>query len=224
MHCNATVSHASPFQDYFLTDLYRPDINKLNPIGMKGLMGVEFAKLMGQLWSNAAYASANGDNGGNNGGNGGNGGKSGRRSMFRRGNGKGNGNGNGDGNGINISAAAAAAAAVAVADARASAAGAVAPKQIRWVLGKFAPRFTGYQQQDAHELLAFLLDGLHDDLNRVLKPPYTPEPSEFMCNALTDALMSHSLFSSSSFSSLHLLILLFIHFFFSSPTSLIMFC
>jgi ubiquitin carboxyl-terminal hydrolase 4/11/15 len=29
-----------------------------------------------------------------------------------------------------------------------------------------------YQQQDAQELVGFLLDGLHEDLNRVAKKPY----------------------------------------------------
>ena len=33
----------------------------------------------------------------------------------------------------------------------------------------------GYAQQDSQELLAFLLDGLHEDLNRILKKPYIPE-------------------------------------------------
>ena len=40
------------------------------------------------------------------------------------------------------------------------------------MVGRFAPQFSGYQQQDSHELLAFLLDGLHEDLNLVLKKPY----------------------------------------------------
>ncbi len=40
----------------------------------------------------------------------------------------------------------------------------------KWV--GFAPQFSGYQQQDSQELLAFLLDGLHEDLNRVKKKPY----------------------------------------------------
>ena len=38
---------------------------------------------------------------------------------------------------------------------------------MQWTIGKYAPRFNGYQQHDAQELLAFLLDGLHEDLNRV---------------------------------------------------------
>lgn len=39
-------------------------------------------------------------------------------------------------------------------------------------VGRFAPQFSGYQQNDSHELLAFLLDGLHEDLNRIRKKPY----------------------------------------------------
>lgn len=39
-------------------------------------------------------------------------------------------------------------------------------------VGRFAPQFSGYQQQDSQELLAFLLDGLHEDLNRIHKKPY----------------------------------------------------
>lgn len=43
---------------------------------------------------------------------------------------------------------------------------------IQTQVGRFAPQFSGYQQQDSHELLAFLLDGLHEDLNRIRKKPY----------------------------------------------------
>lgn len=39
-------------------------------------------------------------------------------------------------------------------------------------LVKFAPDFSGGQQHDAQELLAFLLDGIHEDLNRVVNKPY----------------------------------------------------
>ena len=40
------------------------------------------------------------------------------------------------------------------------------------LVGKKNPRFSGYQQQDAQELMAFLLDGLHEDLNLVQQKPY----------------------------------------------------
>lgn len=33
--------------------------------------------------------------------------------------------------------------------------------------------FTGFAQHDAQEFMAFLLDGLHEDLNRVRDKPYT---------------------------------------------------
>lgn len=32
---------------------------------------------------------------------------------------------------------------------------------------RFAPRFMGYSQQDAQEFLRYLLEGLHEDVNRV---------------------------------------------------------
>ncbi|KAL2102270.1 hypothetical protein ACEWY4_001438 [Coilia grayii] len=48
----------------------------------------------------------------------------------------------------------------------------VTPRAFKTQVGRFAPQFSGYQQQDSHELLAFLLDGLHEDLNRIRKKPY----------------------------------------------------
>jgi len=48
----------------------------------------------------------------------------------------------------------------------------IAPRNFKWKLEGFAPQFAGYQQHDSQELLAFLLDGLHEDLNRIRKKPY----------------------------------------------------
>uniref|UniRef100_A0A3P8XTK5 Ubiquitin carboxyl-terminal hydrolase n=1 Tax=Esox lucius TaxID=8010 RepID=A0A3P8XTK5_ESOLU len=48
----------------------------------------------------------------------------------------------------------------------------ITPRPFKTQVGRFAPQFSGYQQQDSHELLAFLLDGLHEDLNRIRKKPY----------------------------------------------------
>jgi ubiquitin C-terminal hydrolase/Ca2+-binding EF-hand superfamily protein len=49
---------------------------------------------------------------------------------------------------------------------------AIAPRTLKWVIGKYAPQFQGTHQHDSQELLAFLLDGLHEDLNRVFTKPY----------------------------------------------------
>lgn len=65
----------------------------------------------------------------------------------------------------------------------------VSPRQFKMQVGRFAPQFSGYQQQDSQELLAFLLDGLHEDLNRVKKKPYVeikdadgrPDSVSFLC-------------------------------------------
>lgn len=47
------------------------------------------------------------------------------------------------------------------------------PTELKHVVGKFASRFLGYDQQDAQEFLRFFLDGLHEDLNRIkAKPAY----------------------------------------------------
>lgn len=51
-----------------------------------------------------------------------------------------------------------------------------APREFKMQLQRFAPQFSGYQQHDSQELVAFLLDGLHEDLNRVLKKPYIEKP------------------------------------------------
>jgi ubiquitin carboxyl-terminal hydrolase 4/11/15 len=47
----------------------------------------------------------------------------------------------------------------------------VAPVELKRVIGRHYQAFLGFEQHDTQELLAFLLDGLHEDLNRVLKKP-----------------------------------------------------
>ncbi|XP_052198810.1 ubiquitin carboxyl-terminal hydrolase 8-like [Diospyros lotus] len=48
----------------------------------------------------------------------------------------------------------------------------VSPSVFKLKLSAFAPQFSGYNQHDSQEFLAFLLDGLHEDLNRVKCKPY----------------------------------------------------
>ncbi|KAK9447053.1 uncharacterized protein V1518DRAFT_429373 [Limtongia smithiae] len=52
----------------------------------------------------------------------------------------------------------------------------LAPRDLQNVIWRYGPMFSGYAQHDSQELLAFLLDGLHEDLNRILKKPYTEKP------------------------------------------------
>ncbi|EQC32844.1 hypothetical protein, variant [Saprolegnia diclina VS20] len=52
------------------------------------------------------------------------------------------------------------------------AASSVTPAALKRSLARYAPQFSGYQQHDAQELLAYLLDGLHEDVNRIQKKPY----------------------------------------------------
>ena len=50
--------------------------------------------------------------------------------------------------------------------------GSYAPKNLKHSVARYAPQFSGYAQQDSQEFMSFLLDGLHEDLNRVRQKPY----------------------------------------------------
>uniref|UniRef100_A0A3Q3DUR6 ubiquitinyl hydrolase 1 n=1 Tax=Hippocampus comes TaxID=109280 RepID=A0A3Q3DUR6_HIPCM len=47
------------------------------------------------------------------------------------------------------------------------------PSKLKAIVASKANQFTGYAQHDAQEFMAFLLDGLHEDLNRIQNKPYT---------------------------------------------------
>ncbi|XP_017843639.1 ubiquitin carboxyl-terminal hydrolase 32 isoform X1 [Drosophila busckii] len=49
----------------------------------------------------------------------------------------------------------------------------VAPLKLRFCVNKHAPQFAGGGQHDSQELLEWLLDALHEDLNRVTEKPYS---------------------------------------------------
>uniref|UniRef100_A0A672LSN0 Ubiquitin carboxyl-terminal hydrolase 4 n=1 Tax=Sinocyclocheilus grahami TaxID=75366 RepID=A0A672LSN0_SINGR len=103
-YTNLCLSNTPPLTEYFLEDRYEAEINRENPLGMRGEIAEAYADLVKQMWLS--------------------------RSSY------------------------------------------VAPRTFKTQVGRFAPQFSGYQQQDSQELLAFLLDGLHEDLNRVKKKPY----------------------------------------------------
>ncbi|XP_072023222.1 ubiquitin carboxyl-terminal hydrolase 19-like [Amphiura filiformis] len=48
-----------------------------------------------------------------------------------------------------------------------------APLKLKTVIATKASQFMGFAQHDAQEFMAFLLDGLHEDLNRIKEKPYT---------------------------------------------------
>ncbi|CAM9609136.1 unnamed protein product [Discosporangium mesarthrocarpum] len=48
----------------------------------------------------------------------------------------------------------------------------VNPACFRDVICRHACQFAGYEQHDSQELIAFLLDGIHEDINRVRNKPY----------------------------------------------------
>nr|CCA17724.1 ubiquitinspecific protease putative [Albugo laibachii Nc14]CCA18370.1 ubiquitinspecific protease putative [Albugo laibachii Nc14] len=52
----------------------------------------------------------------------------------------------------------------------------ISPRHFKKTIGKFNDAFRGNDQQDAQELLAFLLSGLSEDLNRITEKPYVDQP------------------------------------------------
>ncbi|XP_067866457.1 ubiquitin carboxyl-terminal hydrolase 32 isoform X2 [Heterodontus francisci] len=98
------VSNTQPLTRYFISGRHLYELNRANPLGMKGHMAKCYGDLIQELWSGTQKN--------------------------------------------------------------------IAPLKLRWTIAKYAPRFNGFQQQDSQELLAFLLDGLHEDLNRVHDKPY----------------------------------------------------
>ena len=54
---------------------------------------------------------------------------------------------------------------------------AIAPTHFKTTIGHINNMFAGYLQQDSQEFLAFLLDSLHEDLNRIINKPYIEKPA-----------------------------------------------
>ncbi|KAL4216469.1 Ubiquitin carboxyl-terminal hydrolase 8 [Mactra antiquata] len=51
----------------------------------------------------------------------------------------------------------------------------ITPRDFKSVVGRQQPMFAGFEQQDSQEFLTFLLDGLHEGLNKVKTRPKIPE-------------------------------------------------
>ena len=53
--------------------------------------------------------------------------------------------------------------------------GTITPSGLKGVIGRFRDTFNGFEQQDSHELIYAMLDGIHEDLNRCrIKPNVEP--------------------------------------------------
>ena len=50
--------------------------------------------------------------------------------------------------------------------------GRTAPHELKKVVGKRVTKFSGFGQQDSCELINYVLDLMHEDLNRVIMKPY----------------------------------------------------
>uniref|UniRef100_A0A069DVA3 Ubiquitin carboxyl-terminal hydrolase n=1 Tax=Panstrongylus megistus TaxID=65343 RepID=A0A069DVA3_9HEMI len=59
------------------------------------------------------------------------------------------------------------------------------PSAFKSQVQRYAPRFMGYNQQDAQEFLRYLLEGLHDDINRIqIKPKNLPEIDDNLSDSM----------------------------------------
>ena len=54
----------------------------------------------------------------------------------------------------------------------------IGPYRFKKAISKFQEMFSGFSQHDTHEFLSFLLDGLHEDLNKVKNKPYITTQDE----------------------------------------------
>ena len=52
---------------------------------------------------------------------------------------------------------------------------ALAPRLLKQTIAAFAPQFNNAYQHDSHEFCSFLMDGIHEDCNRVKSKPYVEE-------------------------------------------------
>jgi len=69
-----------------------------------------------------------------------------------------------------------------------------APFNFKRALGNFNSVFNNYGQHDSQEFVSSLLDGLHEDLNRVIIKPFIPTPDNTGQNDQIESARSFSAF------------------------------
>lgn len=51
------LSNSTPLTRFFITEKYKRDLNRANPLGMQGELADEYAKLLAEMWSGNYSAS-----------------------------------------------------------------------------------------------------------------------------------------------------------------------
>lgn len=64
---------------------------------------------------------------------------------------------------------------------------AISPREFKNTIGQYSSMFHGYLQQDSQEFISWLLDSLHEDLNRIINKPYLEKP-ELKDDEIDDAV------------------------------------
>ena len=147
------LSNSPPLVDFFYDKNWRKQLNKDNILGHHGEVAEAFGDLMSELWENSANiaaitsSSCSCCNPFNC-----------LCSYKKKSKGKANANANAN-----------------IRTSTRSNAVTVTPNAFKNAIGKHNEIFMGYQQHDSQELLLFLLDALHEDLNRVRKKPYVED-------------------------------------------------
>lgn len=103
--------HIPELNNYFMLDLFKNDLNKLNPLGCNGEIAAAFSGLLYKLFDNSSSSQSS-----------------------------------------------------------------VTPRDFKDTVGRHSSMFHGYQQQDSQEFTSWLLDTLHEDLNRIQRKPYLEKP------------------------------------------------
>eukprot|EP00347_Sterkiella_histriomuscorum_P020920 403335950 len=98
------LSNTIELTKYFCNNMHKQDINKDNPLGMKGQLALTYGELIKEMWMSGSARTA--------------------------------------------------------------------PHELKKVVGKRVTKFSGFGQQDSCELINYVIDLMHEDLNRVKKKPY----------------------------------------------------
>jgi len=169
------LAHTPPLRHYFLSGQYKNDLNVDNPLGTGGELAKEFANLLREMWLEEQPMPSDEEEGGSSTMVVGdddpkdvtssltNGGENGIYSSSRK-------YSYGNGGSMHYSNN--------TTSSYGGSGDVTYPRSFKTTLGKHASRFVGYDQHDSQELAIYLLDALHEDMNRIRKKPYVEKPEQ----------------------------------------------